>query len=161
MGQVPKTRAKQNYNMNYTPLKKKVLVFFHFFAETLSCEPLLSFPSTSWTSHSMAQRPIWVVNQYWRSYPVKGANDAFLFFGLPCRIAKLHRKHQQRVREACNECTVQTCVPLKINCTEVMKLFTYSITTTHKLPLPTLLQPPPPPPSGSSSKLSPPLQLLI
>jgi hypothetical protein len=68
--------------------------------------------------------------------------------------------HPQRVTDVCNECTVQTCVPLKTNCTEKMKLFTHYITTTttttttHNPPLPLLLQPPPPP-SGSSSKLSP------
>jgi len=161
VGQVPKPHAKQTiwWTAPRPPTEKKVLVSFSFFLcrNNVMWATSFTFPSTPWTSHSMAQTSVWVVNQYWCSYPLKGAYNTFLFFGLPCIFVKLHSTHLQGVRDVCNECTVETCVPLKINCNEIMKLFTHYITTTtttHNPPLPLSLQPPPPP-SGSSSKLSP------
>lgn len=54
----------------------------------------LSPPSPS-TSCGMSRRPVQVVEQFLRSYTLRGLSDVFLFPGRPCEI----RKRTVRTRE--------------------------------------------------------------
>ena len=104
-----KTPTKHENNWPF-PLKQCSIIYYCF---SLLCRNAVIdasyfFPSTSWTSSGMTQRPNWIVKHFWCSYQLKSPSDIFLFLGLHHKFVKQQSVSPQRSRDEiiCKKLTI-------------------------------------------------------
>ena len=103
----PKTSLKsENSRIIKCSLPKTNVVFYLFFQRLYDGEVLLPPPPNhSWTLCSKAWTPVWVVEQFWCSYLLKGSSDIFLLLGgnvgnLQNRKVQTHKKQGMSVLQS-------------------------------------------------------------